>query len=583
MNLQNLVKIEKVIKTHINTLREVMIGKKVNESLPGVSQEQVGLIALFFKYGKQDTLASVSIKNKTIDQINKILQLPLSNKEINVILWIYLQVQSNLDFLEDKIITQVVQLIANYELQREFSNETFNAYNLAQEIQAIVGGELSKWKALCHTELWNANLYGQAIAIIESEDTGMDTYVYKVVEETACKYCKKHYLDESGVPKVFKLRDLIANGSNDNKPARDWKPVLGTMHTNCMCILKVPKKGDEVPENHIQKSDKLTDRTVDKSKLTYVKKIVVTNGVTHEQGFWVKNNDTNNKITKQDDDGNLKQQKKPQNAAGSDNTENLGGMNQTSGVTKTIPNSDVSAVQYGKNKFSNETPTIIYAKLPDKRKNKIAAVIGFDFGTMLSIKAIFGRKKAIKYAKDSGFDLSLDDTDNNWENTLAKVSEFTMIQGTPNQEQDYTQKINEFVAANKAEIITNLNDELQSYSQFSRAIYELSGGLTPVVGAYNIVTDKIDSCCPFVNNSFLDLNGKELTQNQWLVTLKGTIEDYAIVPLTLKKSIEDASKGEWTYNGLDFIKSDISDTKMKKMLDSIIELLLEGGQEHEQK
>ena len=44
-------------------------------------------------------------------------------------------------------------------------------------------------------------------------------------------------------PKVFKMSELIANGDNYGLKQADWKPVVGTIHPNCMCPLNVMPPG----------------------------------------------------------------------------------------------------------------------------------------------------------------------------------------------------------------------------------------------------------------------------------------------------------------------------------------------------
>lgn len=64
-----------------------------------------------------------------------------------------------------------------------------------------------------------------------------DALVYKQIVDdsrTSVECRKFHTVDGSGAnPKVYRLSELIANGSNDGKPRSAWKPVVGPTHPNC--------------------------------------------------------------------------------------------------------------------------------------------------------------------------------------------------------------------------------------------------------------------------------------------------------------------------------------------------------------
>lgn len=65
-----------------------------------------------------------------------------------------------------------------------------------------------------------------------------------------CKHCKKAYLMEDEVtPRVFRLSDLKANGSNYGLKTADWVPTLGSLHPNCRCSLSEIPQGFGFKEN----------------------------------------------------------------------------------------------------------------------------------------------------------------------------------------------------------------------------------------------------------------------------------------------------------------------------------------------
>lgn len=68
---------------------------------------------------------------------------------------------------------------------------------------------------------------------------GEDAYVYKTVYYGACKHCIRLYLTNGlgSEPKVFKLSELKANGSNIGRKVADWLPTLDPLHPYCRCTL----------------------------------------------------------------------------------------------------------------------------------------------------------------------------------------------------------------------------------------------------------------------------------------------------------------------------------------------------------
>lgn len=68
---------------------------------------------------------------------------------------------------------------------------------------------------------------------------GKDALVYKlVVNDThLCDWCHKSYVNPDGSPKVYKLKELQRNGTNDGKPRHQWLPVVGPHHPRCRCQL----------------------------------------------------------------------------------------------------------------------------------------------------------------------------------------------------------------------------------------------------------------------------------------------------------------------------------------------------------
>lgn len=111
----------------------------------------------------------------------------------------------------------------------------------------------SAWLRTTHTELHNATEESKAI-VLAQHHPDRDPRVFLEVRKDGCSFCKLLYLRPDGVtPRVFKLSQLLANGSNvgrkANRPtlkgknATEWKPVVGAAHPFCMCRLRHLSEG----------------------------------------------------------------------------------------------------------------------------------------------------------------------------------------------------------------------------------------------------------------------------------------------------------------------------------------------------
>ncbi len=96
------------------------------------------------------------------------------------------------------------------------------------------------WVRVASNELASAQQRGVANAILQGVDVyeraeGEDSLVAVQHGGEACPDCKRLYEDSRGHPKVFKLKELMANeGSNYNRPWRqNAGPVVPPLHPHC--------------------------------------------------------------------------------------------------------------------------------------------------------------------------------------------------------------------------------------------------------------------------------------------------------------------------------------------------------------
>lgn len=128
--------------------------------------------------------------------------------------------------------------------------ETWQQFS--SEMHHMLDDQARDWDRVAFFELNDAQKQGQAHALLADGD--VDKLVYKMPLETACAECKHAYLLPDGkTPRVFKLSELIGNGTNIGRKqhqtkggkvvpggrgdgAETLKAVVGLMHPWCQCL-----------------------------------------------------------------------------------------------------------------------------------------------------------------------------------------------------------------------------------------------------------------------------------------------------------------------------------------------------------
>lgn len=87
--------------------------------------------------------------------------------------------------------------------------------------------------------LSNATVDEVMISSLVNQSSASEVRVYKRVmnDGKLCGWCSKFYMNKDGSPKVYRLTDLLANGSNDGRAKSEWKAVIGSTHPRCRCQL----------------------------------------------------------------------------------------------------------------------------------------------------------------------------------------------------------------------------------------------------------------------------------------------------------------------------------------------------------
>jgi hypothetical protein len=95
-----------------------------------------------------------------------------------------------------------------------------------------------RWSTIVKTELARASNWGAVDAILHNnkDKDPKDILVFKAGpnDERTCKHCAKFWFKEDGrTPRLYRLSELMANGSNIGRKAKDWLATVDPTHPHC--------------------------------------------------------------------------------------------------------------------------------------------------------------------------------------------------------------------------------------------------------------------------------------------------------------------------------------------------------------
>jgi hypothetical protein len=151
---------------------------------------------------------------------------------------------------DDQLRRRTEELVRDKTAQNIARRETIQ--QLRSDLGWATGDWARDWDRIAATEKQNSLLHGQAAHYRRRFGKGVE--VFRRPMPDACKHCKRLHLGPDGFPRIFKLEDLEANGSNFGKKASEWLPVIGAIHPNCQCPMSrrpagwgFNEEGDLVP------------------------------------------------------------------------------------------------------------------------------------------------------------------------------------------------------------------------------------------------------------------------------------------------------------------------------------------------
>ena len=110
---------------------------------------------------------------------------------------------------------------------------------LALELARTTEKYAHNWERIARTELQGA--YNEGVILEAIEDWGEGAQIARVTETNACGHCIRLFRNPDWTPRVFPIKELLANGTNVGRPATSWVATIWPVHPNCRCdTLNVP-------------------------------------------------------------------------------------------------------------------------------------------------------------------------------------------------------------------------------------------------------------------------------------------------------------------------------------------------------
>lgn len=176
--------------------------------------------------------------------------IPLTRTQLHTLNSIKKQFLGDIKANEGRIFQDINNIIAKEEKKNRLAYEKvirdeILAGKLKKQTSRQIAQELAKktgdWSRNFNriVEFVSHQAFDEGRAAMLKDKYGDDVKVYKSVFPGACVHCQRLYLT-GGIgsqPIIFKLSTLKNNGTNIGRKVKDYKPVLGSTHPFCRCLI----------------------------------------------------------------------------------------------------------------------------------------------------------------------------------------------------------------------------------------------------------------------------------------------------------------------------------------------------------
>jgi hypothetical protein len=259
---EQIKKIREIIEKHFNTFIIQNLGADILSSetiqklkdrglldkiLPGLD-----LFTTAYTVGKRRGTLPMIPNKQDLDSLKLI---GLTDQDLKSLEYIRTSAGHYIKNLESTVSNQVITKIMDANKERNFTmvgdivkpvferaiEESHSIYQITRNLRELTGDMVRDWKRVSITTMNDAYNQGAVNEIVSrNKDKGKDdtlVYMNVVRDENTCSHCLENYLEPSGKPRVFRLSELLANGTNVGRKAANWLPTVPPQHVNCRCRL----------------------------------------------------------------------------------------------------------------------------------------------------------------------------------------------------------------------------------------------------------------------------------------------------------------------------------------------------------
>ena len=242
------------LKDYINKQVQKWIVENIgNKGLPyqkGEIKAKTNILEDAFKIGM--FTVNSDKKDLSFHELQKIIRsnkfLPLSQREQDALNSIVIDATRDINNFGEKLGNQLQIIISEKDKQKKLLLEKIigdktkeailkrqSVKELASELFHATPDWARNWVRVANYNLHSC--FNQARAKEIERIYGIDSEVYFYVYPQACKTCVKLYLTNGigSKPKIFKLSEIIENGSNIGRKQKDWKQTINSTHPFCRC------------------------------------------------------------------------------------------------------------------------------------------------------------------------------------------------------------------------------------------------------------------------------------------------------------------------------------------------------------
>ena len=242
--------VRRIITKYMKVLEYKLLGGTFPKF--GKISKEKDIIKTAFMYGQLSQKTNKDLSKIPLSELKRMMGKESLTKTENLAMeQCKIKTQEALNSLSQKVTSSVVALTIQSDLaispkiDDKASELLVTPHSkLTQALRDSTQDYQRDWDRIVQTDVWYAKTRGEVQAILDGKSVytskGIEAEVFMRPSPTCCKKCAEVYLEKDRVtPRVFKLRDLIANGTNYGKKQADWLPTLPPLHIHCQCTFNI--------------------------------------------------------------------------------------------------------------------------------------------------------------------------------------------------------------------------------------------------------------------------------------------------------------------------------------------------------